>query len=484
MHSLPQHIPSFLSSATWIFAKTYAKTWPHEYMLKRNEDPELFTEFVRIIRVHGYEDFFYSRKITYFEHDGMVYWTMVPPVGDPKWFPPEQEDLVNRCPIENTYTYRKKHGTLPGQKQDNSETIIKDSQMQHSLLSVLADRFVSQKENLATEALIFIMNKSEVARTSVNNLIRAIDSRINPNLIFRTQQTNSEDNAIPDIVGYDPDNVGTCIIEAKFWAGLTDNQPITYISELPADKPALLIFLCPEKRTSTLWLELLERLKNADISFVELVSKESAFRHAKISELHSLALITWESLLSSISDDINLKGDVAVKSDIDQLIGLCNRMNSEAFLPVSSEEISPQIARRNIQFADLVDELIDFGKGKGLINTDGFKATSTKKHYTRYMKLGDYFGSIRICYDYWIDYANTPIWLDIRGLTWSENKDRNRTIEVLKTLCLHKPEKMFVIENKCFIPLYIKLGAEKPAVIEDLFSQIMEVYEMLRINSI
>jgi hypothetical protein len=40
------------------------------------------------------------------------------------------------------------------------------------------------------------MKKSELARSSVNNLIRAIDSLINPNLIFRTQQTNSEDNAM------------------------------------------------------------------------------------------------------------------------------------------------------------------------------------------------------------------------------------------------------------------------------------------------
>jgi len=46
---------------------------------------------------------------------------MAPPVGDPKWYPPEQEDLINRCPIENTYTYRKKHGTLPGQNQQNTE---------------------------------------------------------------------------------------------------------------------------------------------------------------------------------------------------------------------------------------------------------------------------------------------------------------------------------------------------------------------------
>jgi hypothetical protein len=61
------------------------------------------------------------------------------------------------------------------------------------------------------------MNKSEVARTSVNKLIRAIDSRINPNLVFRTQQTNSQIMPSPDIVGYDPYNVGTCIIEYPLW---------------------------------------------------------------------------------------------------------------------------------------------------------------------------------------------------------------------------------------------------------------------------
>jgi hypothetical protein len=54
MNLLSDDLLNFLSSATWIFAKTYAKTWPHEYMLKRNEDPELFTEFVRITHKLGY----------------------------------------------------------------------------------------------------------------------------------------------------------------------------------------------------------------------------------------------------------------------------------------------------------------------------------------------------------------------------------------------------------------------------------------------
>jgi hypothetical protein len=54
MSILSDDIIKLLSTATWIIAKTYAKTWPHEYMLRRNEDPELFTEFVRITHKWDY----------------------------------------------------------------------------------------------------------------------------------------------------------------------------------------------------------------------------------------------------------------------------------------------------------------------------------------------------------------------------------------------------------------------------------------------
>ena len=42
-----------------------------------------------------------------------MYWTMVPGEGDPKWYPAEKGTIINRCPVENTYEYRLKNGTLP-----------------------------------------------------------------------------------------------------------------------------------------------------------------------------------------------------------------------------------------------------------------------------------------------------------------------------------------------------------------------------------
>lgn len=109
----PHDLEIFLGSVEWTFAKTYAKTWPHYYIVKDCVDGQMFEKTVTHIREHGYAGRFYRLTITYFDQGGFVYWTMVPPAGDPEWYPVEEETIVNRCVAEGTYEYRLKHGTLP-----------------------------------------------------------------------------------------------------------------------------------------------------------------------------------------------------------------------------------------------------------------------------------------------------------------------------------------------------------------------------------
>jgi hypothetical protein len=95
----------FVDKEAWTFAKTYAKTWPHEYLVKDKVDKDLFRELVDHIREQGYLGSFYKKDITYFDEDGMVYWTMGGPI--------EEEDIVNRCPKENSYEHKRDNGLLP-----------------------------------------------------------------------------------------------------------------------------------------------------------------------------------------------------------------------------------------------------------------------------------------------------------------------------------------------------------------------------------
>jgi hypothetical protein len=109
----PKDLDKFIHTAKWTYAKTYAHTWPHEYLVRERVDEKLFLDMVRHIRQYGYKAAFYRTQYTYFRQDGLVYWTMVPDKADPTWYPVEDEDIINRCPIESTYEYRLEHGTLP-----------------------------------------------------------------------------------------------------------------------------------------------------------------------------------------------------------------------------------------------------------------------------------------------------------------------------------------------------------------------------------
>ncbi len=102
---LPANLRQFVTSCQWTFATTYAPTWPHEYIVRDRVDEDLFVQLVQRIRSHGYEGTFYEKRITYFDQDSLVYWTMGSPL--------EKTTIVNRCKKEQTYEYRLKHGTLP-----------------------------------------------------------------------------------------------------------------------------------------------------------------------------------------------------------------------------------------------------------------------------------------------------------------------------------------------------------------------------------
>ncbi len=98
-------LKAFVATSRWTVAKTYASTWPHEYIVRHNVDERLFVELVHHIRAHGYDGFFYQKRLRYFDDDRWVYWTMGAPV--------EETVIVNRCREEQTYEYWLKHGTLP-----------------------------------------------------------------------------------------------------------------------------------------------------------------------------------------------------------------------------------------------------------------------------------------------------------------------------------------------------------------------------------
>lgn len=105
--ALPEALQEFITASKWTFAKTMPE-WPHEYIVRERGDEQLFVQLVDHIRANGYEGRFYRKVITYFEAEGMVYWTMGAPIED--------TIIINRCKKDQSYEYRLLEGTLPETK--------------------------------------------------------------------------------------------------------------------------------------------------------------------------------------------------------------------------------------------------------------------------------------------------------------------------------------------------------------------------------
>lgn len=99
MQSLSEQLKRFIRDSTWVFAKTYAATWPHEYIVQERVDNSMFMKLAEHIDTFGYESDFYDTKQIYFDYEGDAYWHM--------------DNIINRCPESETYRRRKAEGRLP-----------------------------------------------------------------------------------------------------------------------------------------------------------------------------------------------------------------------------------------------------------------------------------------------------------------------------------------------------------------------------------
>ncbi len=96
MNQVVQH---FIEDTTWTFAKTYADTWPHYYIVQEQVDNELYLELADYIDSNGYKEYFFSKQMTYFDYGEYTYWHM--------------ENIINRCVLADTYHRRVVNNRLP-----------------------------------------------------------------------------------------------------------------------------------------------------------------------------------------------------------------------------------------------------------------------------------------------------------------------------------------------------------------------------------
>ena len=338
-----------------------------------------------------------------------------------------------------------------------------------TLLAHIAWKLSSRHEDIAVEALGYIL-KSEPLLRVMEELLK--DGGADVGTIARVQtQVSGEGETRPDLVALDGQGEECVLIEAKFWAGLTANQPKAYLDRLAPGKA--LLFVAPESRLETLWPEV-RRRGGADhlLPILDRVTLKSA----ATDEGKHLMMVSWAHLL----DCLEGAADSASRNEIQQLRGLAHRVDDESgFPPLRPEELAPEIPRRLRSLRRLVDDATERAVAQGYADISGQRVTPMPNGYGRYLLLrggGAWFG---IDSDLWSSYLETPLWL--RFSDWGE---RNRTPwtktrTALLRLMREDPPECFENAGEMLVPIALRTGVEYDAVLDAVVERLREIADLI-----
>jgi hypothetical protein len=347
------------------------------------------------------------------------------------------------------------------------------------LFGHLASRFSTSPENLATEALAFIVNSTEAMREALRRLVGRTGIEVPPLARFRSQ-AGDEQAGIPDLIGLDAVGAERLLVENKFWAGLTENQPAGYLNRLPSEGGAVLVFVVPNGRLAIMWTELVSSAISREKRLPdhpEQIADDLLF--ARLSPSTALAVTTWTAVLDSLEAAARASGDTSCAADITQLRSLCDAMDYEAFLPVRREELTNlEIPRRLIGLADLIPELTRRAVAEGIASSTRLNPTHGWYSTGRYLRIGPAGARLGIHHKNWSLYGITPLWIEF------STSEFGQAPVVLEALKGWTAPRLFEKDGSALIPLTVSPGVPRERVLEDLLAQLRGLHAALPVAGV
>ena len=344
---------------------------------------------------------------------------------------------------------------------------------------IIQKRFSQSYEDVATDALAFILDSNSSARAGMIKLLRGIEANI-PDLTFRTQV--AEGSTRPDMWG-SHESEPRVFIENKFWAGLTDNQPVSYLEQLekyPA--PTILLFVGPEARAHTLWFELMQRLTNADISATDRGASAGVIYSVTLDGDRILALTSWRKLLSALENEVS--DDPNDMMDLVQLRALCDAADIDAPFPMSSEELTNQRTPALIkQLGNIIQTAIDAAINEGILEGGGYKSTSTWEGFGRFARFADrhdvgiWLGAY---WKLWKEHGLSPLWLIIYHNENGNFSPAHKIRSILEPWAAKEGIFTTWDEHDFSIAMNLATGVELDPVVKGIVDRFRKIAELIR----
>ncbi|MEO5330876.1 MAG: hypothetical protein H7839_02545 [Magnetococcus sp. YQC-5] len=339
-----------------------------------------------------------------------------------------------------------------------------------TLFGRMALRFGTHPENIAVEALHDILSCDSAKKSFLDFLSRMSGMDMH-NVKEIKREKAGEQGERPDLTFWDESGQKLHILEAKFWAGLQDTQPVGYLNSMNA-RPSILVFLSPKNRFEHLWHDLENRCLMAKYYYWNNEQKKDGFWTVSPREGQIIALTSWDIILSHISENLSAN-ESNVNADVYQLKGLCEVYETPDFLPLTQHELDDRlIPRRILNYCNLVYKIISLATKKLKLNKG--QLNGTYDYYgacVNSKKLNAWLG---ISYEKWRDYGLTPIWLQ----AYNRFNENNKLIANLPQWSKEtsQSKRFFVNKNGShFIALTLPLGCLEDKVIDNVITQLEEI---------
>ena len=365
-------------------------------------------------------------------------------------------------------------------------------------MTVLANLVIKKKklnlkpEPVATQALAYILNSStEIASKFID--ITGIDC-----VAESISEEMVHGDSKPDITIRDDSRLPRIFIENKFWAGLTDEQPLGYLNQLVQNgcTETALIFIVPEKRQLSIESELKTRCNYNSIPIAKQNRLDEGLMVALKDGLEELdmgnkctgwkianqkLLITnWQYVISQLFNEAGEHDLKETQNDILQLQGLVKRIDEETILPFSCDELTDlNFPKRWVNYIDLVSQIIEhLNSETEIADTRGLRWTGGMYSSGKHVR---FFGRFRLWVGFypkvWQEFGITPLWLttnresegfsDVVNETWPADFDGRYDAKIIPPW-----------DELCF-PIRLKTGVEQHNVVKDAVKQIEEIARWL-----
>jgi hypothetical protein len=352
---------------------------------------------------------------------------------------------------------------------------------QPGVLAYLSSQFARSEEDCATEALTFLLQGCPEVREALRNFVRRLfQVELSPHLNYRSQVTDMETGR-PDVVGTDPTGADQLVIEAKFWAGLTEKQPGGYLKRLGVGKPGVVLAVAPAARLLTLWPELLANLAAYRDEPGLTADHEPGHYELLLPSGHVLALRSWREMLGELDGCLRAAGLSDWLADLAQLRGLTERMDQPDFLPLRPQDLDMRTARQIRSLFPLVKRLAgEFGSSDPLVKAREKHSYDPRPYVGWWLKskacgieiwIGLYF-------DAWATHGCSPLWAAVYA-------DAHWTMQdlymALGQLQLREGSGRWQddIDAAYIVPLMLKRSAVEDDVVADLKAQLCAIAEIL-----